>query len=321
MIEKTALILGATGGSGYAVARALLAQGWRIRALHRRPEEVCSLIPEVVWIKGDAMDTASVVAAAEGVCLIFHGVNPPGYKNWRKLVLPMLESTIAAARESGARIVLPGTIYNYGIDAGSLLNEATVQKPTTRKGAIRVAMEERLRDASEKDGVKVLIVRAGDFIGVEGKGAWFSQVMVKPGKPLRSLTYPGRPDVGHAWAYLPDFAKTIAQLVAIEDDLAPFDSYHFRGYWFDPGIGIAEQVRSVAGRSDLPIRSFPWWAIKLLSPIVPFCREVSEISGFWKNGMCLDNTKLVATLGAEPHTPVAQALRDTIEGLGCLPGR
>jgi hypothetical protein len=31
--------------------------------------------------------------------------------------MPMIENTIAAARSSGARILFPGTIYNYGPDA------------------------------------------------------------------------------------------------------------------------------------------------------------------------------------------------------------
>ena len=49
--------------------------------------------------------------------VIVHAVNPPGYRNWCKLVLPMLDNTISAARLTGARIVLPGTVYNFGPDA------------------------------------------------------------------------------------------------------------------------------------------------------------------------------------------------------------
>ncbi len=33
---KTALVLGASGGFGHAVSQALLAHGWRVRALSRR---------------------------------------------------------------------------------------------------------------------------------------------------------------------------------------------------------------------------------------------------------------------------------------------
>jgi hypothetical protein len=34
----------------------------------------------------------------------------------------------------------------------------------------------------------------------------------------------------------------------------------------------------------------------------------------------LDNAKLVKVLGAEPHTPLDQAVRDALEGSGCLKG-
>ncbi len=34
----------------------------------------------------------------QGVSLIVHAVNPPGYRNWGQLVLPMIDNTIAAAQ-------------------------------------------------------------------------------------------------------------------------------------------------------------------------------------------------------------------------------
>jgi hypothetical protein len=54
---------------------------------------------------------------------IVHAVNPPEYRNWAALVLPMIENTIAAAKTSGARILLPGTIYNFGPDAFPVFTE------------------------------------------------------------------------------------------------------------------------------------------------------------------------------------------------------
>ncbi len=35
--------------------------------------------------------------------------------------------------------------------------------------------------------------------------------------------------------------------------------------------------------------------------------------------MLLDNSKLVARLGEEPRTPIVEALRATLAGLGALP--
>jgi nucleoside-diphosphate-sugar epimerase len=315
---KTALILGATGGVGHETALALAARGWKVRALHRRPEQARSTSPQADWIAGDAMNQADVIAAGRGAALIFHGVNPPGYRNWRGLALPMLDNTIAAARAVGARIVFPGTVYNYGPDAFPLLSETSPQKPRTRKGAIRVDMERRLEEAARR-GPRVLIVRGGDFFGPHTGNSWFSQGLVKPGKPLRSITYPGRRGVGHAWAYLPDFAAAIARLVDYEGPLESFETFHFGGHWFERGEEIAERIRAVAGDERIPIRAFPWMLLLALSPFVRLFREMAEMRYLWTTPVRLDNAKLVRALGEEPHTEINAALRRTLTALGCLP--
>jgi nucleoside-diphosphate-sugar epimerase len=265
------------------------------------------------------MNAAEVVAAAAGVSVIVHAANPPGYRNWKGLALPMLESTILAAKAAGARIVFPGTVYNFGPDALPLISEAAPQHPKTRKGAIRVAMEDRLKQIA-RSGVPVLILRAGDFFGTHAGNSWFSQGLVKPGRPLHSVTYPGKPDVGHAWAYLPDVAETIARLLDREADLQPFEVFHFGGHWFDRGVTMAESTREAARAPQAPIRPFPWMVVYALGPFKETFREMLELRYLWTKALQLDNRKLVAFLGREPHTPLEIALRETLHGLGCMDG-
>lgn len=318
--DRTALVLGATGGIGSEVALALLRSGWRVRALHRHPDRAAGKDAElgrIQWVAGDAMQTADVVAAAEGADVIVHGVNPPGYRNWRQLALPMLESSIAAARASGARVLFPGTVYNFGPDAFPLLGERSAQNPLTRKGKIRVEMEQRLQAAS-REGVRTLIVRAGDFFGPRAGNSWFAQCLIKPGKPVRSILYPGRPDAGHAWAYLPDLAQAMVRLLERESELADFDVFHFGGHWFDAGIEMAHAIQRAVGEPRPAIRRFPWFAAYVASPFVTVFREMLELRYLWQRSVQLDNTKLVTFLGAEPRTPIDTAVRTTLVGLGSL---
>jgi nucleoside-diphosphate-sugar epimerase len=233
------------------------------------------------------------------------------------LALPMLESSIAAAKACGARLVLPGTVYNFGPDAAVLLDESAPQHPVTRKGKIRVAMEQRLREAA-REGVAVLIVRAGDFFGPRAGNSWFSQGLVKPGRKLGSVTYPGEHDSAHAWAYLPDLARTIVELLERSAELPSFEVFHFGGHAFTRGVELAEAIRVAAGISAAPIRKFPWFAIYLLSPFIETFREMLEMRYLWSRSLLLDNRKLVAFLGREPHTPLDEALHTTLSGLGCL---
>ncbi len=318
---RAALVIGATGGIGAETAKTLSRHGWRVRALTRNVDTARGkgqLSGTVDWVRGDAMDEADVVAAAEGVSLIMHAANPPKYRDWRGLALPMLGNAIAAARSCGARLILPGNIYNFGPDAFPLVTEDAPQNPQTRKGAVRAEMEQMLRTAS-LDGVRALVVRAGDFFGPHQPASWFKDVMVKPGKPVKTVTYPGVPGVGHAWAYLPDVAETIVQLADIEEQLPDFDSFNVAGHWFEDGADMARAIARVAGMPDAPIRSLPWPLLKFASPFLPFFREILEMRYLWQMPVQLDNAKLVDLLGTEPHTPIEIALAETLGALGCMP--
>lgn len=303
---KTALVLGATGGVGGEVARRLLAGGWSVRALARKPGNA---IDGVEWIQGDAMIAADVVNAARGTSLIVHAVNPPGYRNWGQLVLPMIDNTIAAARASGARVLLPGTIYNYGSGTTSQLSESTPQQPSTRKGAIRVEMERRL----QASGVRALIVRAGDFFGPRLGNNWFSQGLIKPGASV--VTYPGARGVGHAWAYLPDLADTMVRLLEQEDKLATFESFHFRGHWDHDGTQMVNAIMRASDQPAMKVKQLPWPLLWLAAPFVTTVREMLEMRYLWREPFALDNAKLVRLLGSETHTPLPAAVRQALGGL------
>lgn len=316
----TAFVIGATGGIGGETARALIAAGWRVRALTRdvaRARRDFAWLGPVEWVGGDAMRAAEVIAAAEGARLLLHAANPPAYRNWQGLALPMLESSIAAARAAGARLVLPGTVYNFGPDAGPVVDERSPQHPLTRKGRIRVAMEERLAQAAG-NGLRSLAVRAGDYFGGHAPSSWFSSVMVRPGKPVRFILYPGRREVGHSFAYLPDLAQAIVRLAAIEARLAPFEVVHFAGHWLPRGDAIAEATRRAAGNPRAPILPFPLALLYLAAPFSETFRETIEMRYLWREPLRLANDKLEGLIGPEPRTPLDEALRQSLVALGCL---
>ena len=314
---KTALVLGATGGIGGETCLALQRHGWKVRALARNPRKD-SPADGIEWMRGDAMVAADVLAAAQGATLIVHAVNPPGYRGWERLVLPMLDNTIAAATAVGARIVLPGTIYNFGHDAFPRLVESSPQHPPTRKGELRVEMERRL-EAAARAGVPCLILRCGDFFSARSGNSWFSQGLIKPGKPLRQVAYPGPRELEHAWAYLPDVAETLARLLQRADQLDSFAVYHFAGHHVD-GNAMLAAVRRVAANPRIRAAKTPWWLITLASPFVETLRELRKMRYLWQVPIALDETKLRKFLGEVPHTPLDEVLRIVLTAAGCLSG-
>ena len=315
-----ALVLGATGGIGGEAARQLRDAGWQVRALKRALASEEEQRDGVTWLRGDAMSRNDVMRAARGCAVIVHAVNPPGYRRWAELVLPMLDNTVAAAVAERATIVLPGTVYNYGPDALPVIAEDAPQNPATRKGAIRAELERRLRAATQH-GARVIIVRAGDFFGPRAGNNWFSQGLVKPGQPVAVVRLPGDPGVGHQWSYLPDVARTIVELLMHRDRLEPFANFHMAGHWDADGTRVATSIQRIVARRSgrVPtLRKFSWWMVRLASPFVTTLRELLEMRYLWRQPVRMSNARLLAVLGHEPNTPLEEAIEATLVGLGCL---
>lgn len=312
----SALILGATGGIGSAIAAALLRHGWQVYGFARSTTvAACVDHPGMHWIRGDAMNRRAVERAAMGMDMLVHAVNPPGYRNWDRLVLPMIDNTIAAARAAGsARIVLPGTIYNFNPAQTPLIDANTPQHPTSRKGKIRVTLEKRLAVAAPD--VPSLVVRAGDFFGPGARSSWFSQAMLKPGKAVTRIVNPARGS-GHSWAYLPDLAETFARLMDAKDRLASFERVQFQGLYDANGSTLIHALQQILGHTPR-VKPFPWWLMHVLAPFGGFPREASELAPYWRHPVKLDNTRLVDLIGPEPHTALETALRTSFADMHCL---
>jgi nucleoside-diphosphate-sugar epimerase len=94
--------------------------------------------------------------------------------------------------------------------------------------------------------------------------------------------------------------------------MGAYEVFHFRGHWFERGVGLAELVCRMRGVSPKRIKPFPWWLIKLASPFVDVFHEMLEMHYLWQVPLQLNNEKLRALIGAEPHTPIETALAATL---------
>ncbi len=304
-----ALVLGLTGAIGQAIAAALARRGWAIRALTRRAAaDRPDLAFPIDWRPGDALDPATVIAAADGADLIVHGVNPPGYRRWREDGLPMLANTIAAAETAGATVLFPANVYVFSSASADKLDESAPRMPTTRKGQVRLEMERMLERAALDEQVQVIILRAGDYFGPGVSNSWFAGAVVKGGKASKAIRTLAPAGIAHAWAYVPDLAEAFARLVDRRSTLPIFTIAHFRGHDDMTGRAMAEAAWRAIGRQDIPIKPFPWITLWLGAPLVPFLREALEMTWLWKKSLTLDNRRLCALIGEEPHTPLDDAV-------------
>jgi hypothetical protein len=94
--------------------------------------------------------------------------------------------------------------------------------------------------------------------------------------------------------------------------------FHFRGHWLQRGVEMAEQVCRRRGMNVRAIKDFPWWMVRMGAPILNVFQEMLEMRYLWQIPLELDNAKLRAYLGSEPHTHIEQALAATLPGDGKL---
>ncbi len=302
---KSALIMGITGGFGGHIAEALHGNGWRIRALMRDPSRLPPQVAMAEVVVGDAACYADVARAADGVDTIVYGINAP-YPYWNGTVLPWLDATARVAEARGLAIVFPGNVYNFDPADGPVFHENSPARPVTRKGELRRAMEARLKVASGC-GARVLIVRTGNFIGVRTPGSWLAHLLRHSSRGY-TLTTTGARDLRHAWVYLPDFAKTVVTLLAHADVLPDFSVFHVRGLEasFDD---IAVTIDQITGERVL-LKRFPWWALRVASPVSPWFRSLIEMRYLWESEIRLDESKLTEVLGGPiAWTPLVEVLK------------
>ncbi len=314
MANKPVLVLGATGSFGGAVALELLQRGGAVRALVRDEAKARVLFGGhrgLEFAAGDARDPGAVDRAAAGCGAIVHGINFP-YDQWSPNMYVVTENVVGAAEAEGALVVFPGNVYGLGDQTGRPLDEAAENAPCSAKGVIRVDLETSLRQAAEAGAARVLIVRAGDYFGPTMRNGLVDPIFgnAAKAKPMRAL---GRLDMPHQWAYLPDLARAVADLMEKPGRLALFEVVHFAGHVAETEGAFLRLVAAASGHPDLPVGVAPWWMLRLAGLFSGVVREVMEMRYLFDGAVILDEPRLRELLPRFKATPIEVAVRDTLQ--------
>lgn len=301
------LVLGAGGRFGKAAAQAFRDAGWSVSSVVR-PGAAARAPRDTNALAINALDRAAVADAARGHDVVLHALNPV-YTDWAQYALPLAYSAIEAAEAAGATLLFPGNLYNYGAEMPAVLDESTPMRPTSRKGQLRVLIEDRMREASER-GMRAIILRAGDFYG-GGRGSWFDLVVAKELRQGR-ITYPGPLELVHEWAYLPDLAAAIVRIAAIRERFDKFETFGFPGHAVT-GREFIDAVERALGRK-LAVKIMGWWLVTTFGRIFPMGRELAEMAYLWKVPHHIDGTKLRGAIEV-PATPFKDAIAATLQQL------
>lgn len=279
-MTQTVLILGKSGRFGRNAAQAFQAAGWSVRGFDRQ--------------------TGNLTDAARGVDVIVNAWNP-AYTDWAAQLPGLHKAVQEAAAIHGCCVILPGNVYVFGPDAPAPWSNKTPHLARNPLGRIRIALEQSYARA----GVRTIVLRAGDFIDTCASGNWFDKIMVA--KLARGVfTYPGRPDIPHAWAYLPDLARAAVALAEMRATLPVFCDVCYGGYT------LSGQEMCAALPVPARLTRMNWLPLRLAAPVWPMGRCLLEMRYLWDLPHTLDNSAFDALVPDMQTTPVAQALAGAV---------
>jgi nucleoside-diphosphate-sugar epimerase len=201
-----ALVTGATGKVGNAVARALAARGDEVRALVRDPVRAAAALPGgVEAVRGDVTDPGSVRAAAEDCELVFNAMGIP--EQWLadegefERVNAIGSETVVreAARAGVRRVVHTSTIDVFHAAAGARFDESQIAdypKGTAYERSKQHG-ERLVVAAAEREGIELVIANPAAVYGPGPEGsASIERNLLEPVVEGRRLAAPALPPGG-----------------------------------------------------------------------------------------------------------------------------
>jgi nucleoside-diphosphate-sugar epimerase len=306
------LVIGSTGSIGSAIVDELCSRGRPVRALVRDPSKAKRIFmqPEKVeLVEGSAENPQVLRTAFDGAEVVFNCLNLP-YTEWSRL--PEIHRRILeATKDASAKMVFPGNVYIYGHAQSDKVNEAHPRNPCSRKGAIRVQLEDMFMESSRRNEVPTVIVRFPDFYGPNASdpssltGNIFQAAL--DGKTAR---WYGKLEAPHEFIFIADAGK--AMILASERPDAYGQDFNVPGPeailtrgWISLIFKQAGTEPKMKGTSRLTMRAFGLFN--------RMAKEFGEMQYLTEEPLILDGTKFMEFFGTKyPSTSYTDGISRTL---------
>ena len=309
------LVIGSTGSIGSAVVDELSSLRRPVRALVRDPNKAKRIFrhaEQIDLVQGSAENLQLLKTAFDGVKVVFNCLNLP-YPEWNRLPDIHRQILDAAMRES-AKMVFPGNVYIYGHAQSAKVSEDHPRNPCSRKGKLRVQLEDMFMESSRKGEVPTVIVRFPDFYGPDATG--IGDGIFRAAIAGKTARWFGNLDALHEFILISDAAK--AMVMAAERDDAYGQDFNVPGPepiaardWINLVFKEAGHQPRMKGTSRLTMRLFGLFN--------KMAGEFTEMQYLTEEPLILDGTKFTKFFGTKyPSTDYAEGIRQTLAWMKTL---
>jgi dihydroflavonol-4-reductase len=322
-----ALVTGATGKVGHAIASALLDRGDHVRALVRDPTRAASVLPAGIEpVRGDVTDPESLASAVDGCELVFNSMGMP--EQWvkdeaifdRVNAVGSGEMAAAAKRAGVRRFVHTSTHDVFHADTGQPFDEtmlADYPKGTAYERSKQHAEELVL---AERDGMDVVILNPSGVYGPTPSPtpSFENEVF----EPVVRKRLPAVPPGGTGYA----FVEGVAAGHLLAADKGKDGERYILADGYADFRELAETAKRIAGRGRVPPR-MPVPVAKAVANLGAGISRLTRRPPLLPKGQLEyilwqahpDSSKAQRELGWQT-TPLDEGVRKTLNAMGLLDG-
>jgi dihydroflavonol-4-reductase len=320
-----ALVTGATGKVGHAIASALLDKGDQVRAMVRDPKRAASVLPAGIEpIKGDVTDVGSLAAAVEGCELVFNSMGMPEQWVRDEAIFDQVNAigsqqvAIAAKRAGVRRFVHTSTHDVFHAETGQRFDEtmlADYPKGTAYERSKQHAEELVL---AERDGMEVVILNPSGVYGPTPSPtpSFENEVF----EPVVRKRLPAVPPGGTGYA----FVEGVAAGHLLAADQGKDGERYILADGYADFRELAETAKRIAGRGRIPPR-MPVPIAKAVANLGAGLSRVTRRPPLLPKGQLEyilwqarpDSTKAQQELSWKT-TPLDEGVRKTLHSMGLL---
>ena len=313
---RTAFVTGASGFVGSNLCEELLAQGWRVIAMHRAsldPGHLSTL--NVERVVGDVTDYRSLLATMPAqVDAVFHVAGNTSL--WSRQRVEQLKvnvkgtrNVVKAALETGAkRLIHTSSLLAYGLHGGTVTEDTPPRGLGSAINYVRSkALAEREVRAGISKGLDAVILNPGHVIGRHDLRNW-SRVF----RLVEAGQLPTMPGGGGSFCHVRSVVR--AHIAAV--DRGRSGANYVLGGADSSYVGLVRMVAKMRGERArlLPLPLVALKAIARLDELIsPLLRREPDLTQdaieLLSTNIYCRNTRAVAELGYEPK-PLAEILDD-----------
>ena len=174
----------------------------------RNPSKASKIfrMPEKVeMVEGSVEDIATLEKAFDGIEVFHNCINVP-YSQWSRL--PEIHGRIiSVASKAKTKMVFPGNVYIYGHAQSERVSEDHPRNPCSKKGRIRLELEDTFMRFSREGKVPCVIMRFPDYYGPNA--ASIADGIFRSAINDKTARWYGKLDAMHEFIFISDAAKAM----------------------------------------------------------------------------------------------------------------